>query len=48
MIMPALPLIVASSEAVGGPPEGVQLLPSFQSPLTPFQVYEVMGFLLFV
>jgi hypothetical protein len=37
--------MVAESEAAGGPPEGVQSLASFQSPLTPFQVNEAIGFI---
>jgi hypothetical protein len=42
MVVVADPLIVAVSEAVGGPLAGVQSLAKFQSPLTPFQVYEVI------
>jgi hypothetical protein len=45
MVVVADPLIVAISEAVGGPPEGIQSLAKFQSPLKPFRVYEAIGFL---
>ena len=44
-VVVAEPLIFAESLDFGGPPAGVQLLAKFQSPLTPFQVYEAMGFL---
>jgi hypothetical protein len=40
MVVVAEPLIVAESANVCSPPEGVQSLAKFRSPLTPFQVYE--------